>query len=449
MPTNYDPIVFASSYESELEYFAKLVGRDRIIGTIFFGGGTPSLAPPSLVGKILNKISELWTVAQDAEISIEVNPTSVESLKLVAFKAVGINRISIGVQSLDDEELKFLGRKHSSDEAVLAINEAKKIFNDRCSLDLIYALHGQDLKKWSNNLRRAAELSPCHVSSYQLMIEPGTIFNKLYRENKIRLPSDDETAEMYSMCRDILSEYGIEQYEVSNYAVDGYECLHNINYWKSGEYIGIGPGAHGRLCIDSDNIGLLISEDRARKLALGAEMGNIRSNIESDLEISKNCDLKDHIGSSKSNVMENTMISHVNGACNNGRKNPLQDSVSNTTSIKSDGYNIRYATVVVKDPKSWVKSVNAIGHGIVTLEPVSKEEFANEFLIMGLRLKEGVSEKELNRYLSANILDIVDSVKFDKMRDAGLIEYDDKLKNLHIPLDKLILADYIIRELCK
>jgi oxygen-independent coproporphyrinogen-3 oxidase len=213
----------------------------RRIDSIFFGGGTPSLAPPSLIEAIIKKIAP----HADTEITLEANPTSVEASKFRDYAAAGVNRVSIGVQSFTPEHLHFLGREHSADEAIKAIALAAKFFT-RYSFDLIYMLPQQPLEKWQKELDYALTLANGHISLYQLTIEKGTKFFSLHRQKAFVLPNENEAADAYEMTNAIMESAGLPNYEVSNYAKLGQECKHNLTYWRYGDYIGIGPGAHGR-----------------------------------------------------------------------------------------------------------------------------------------------------------------------------------------------------------
>ncbi len=236
---------FLKAYESELEFFANKIGK-RKVKTIFFGGGTPSLMPISLVSGILQKISKLWQVDKNCEITLEANPTSFEAAKFQDLKNVGINRLSIGIQALNDEDLKFLGREHSSKEAIQTIEIAQKIF-DNFSFDLIYARPNQNLKSWENELKQAIGFGTKHLSLYQLTIEKGTKFYSKFQRGEFEMPSEELAAEMYEMTNQIASEADFEHYEISNYAKKSFESKHNLVYWQGGDYIGIGAGAHSRV----------------------------------------------------------------------------------------------------------------------------------------------------------------------------------------------------------
>ncbi len=244
MEVNND-VDWQKAYISELEYFFEFT-KNSEISTIFFGGGTPSLMPISLIEAILNKIHSLYKVASDVEISLEANPTSSEALKFQNFKKLGINRLSIGVQSLIDQDLQFLGRAHSASEALETIEMAKKYFNN-FSFDLIYARPKQTLKSWEKELKKALKLDPPHLSLYQLTIEKGTEFFNLYRDKKFQLADQEKLADFYELTDSICANANLIKYETSNYAKSKFQAKHNLNYWQYGDYIGIGAGAHTRI----------------------------------------------------------------------------------------------------------------------------------------------------------------------------------------------------------
>ncbi len=225
-------------------YAAKTSGRT--VDTIFFGGGTPSLIPPATVGAVLEEIADLWDIASDCEITLEANPTSVEADRFAGIRAAGVNRLSLGIQALDDSALKFLGREHSTAEALAAIDLARQHFK-RFSFDLIYARPNQTPAAWQTELNRALTLAGDHLSVYQLTLEPGTHFYTRARQGDLSLPDENTQAVLYEMTQDILTQAGMPAYEISNHAAPGSECRHNLLYWQYGEYVGVGPGAHGRL----------------------------------------------------------------------------------------------------------------------------------------------------------------------------------------------------------
>lgn len=236
-----------AAYLKSLEHYAEKLGP-CVIGSVFFGGGTPSLMRPETVKAILDKIHALFPCANDLEITLEANPTSVENAKFTAFRDAGVNRVSIGVQALNDTDLKFLGRKHSVTEAEHALEIAKNIF-ERFSFDLIYARPQQTIAEWELELERALSLARGHLSLYQLTIERSTPFHYDHAQGLFQVPGEDMAAEFYLRTQEILSAAGLPAYEVSNHAAPGHESKHNLVYWHYGDYIGIGPGAHGRLTI--------------------------------------------------------------------------------------------------------------------------------------------------------------------------------------------------------
>jgi len=234
---------------SELRHAAQLT-PDRSVQSIFFGGGTPSLMAPDTVSAIIDEVAKLWHIGNNIEITLEANPTSVESGKFEDFNTAGVNRISMGIQALNDNDLRRLGRLHSTLEALQAFDIAKQYF-DRVSFDLIYARQDQSLAAWQTELNRALDLTVDHLSLYQLTVESGTRFGQLYDIGKLKgLPDDDLAADMYQATNDICTRAGLNNYEVSNYARTGTESHHNMIYWRYGDYIGIGPGAHGRITVN-------------------------------------------------------------------------------------------------------------------------------------------------------------------------------------------------------
>ena len=241
---NIDQEQWVCAYLRSLEFYAKKMPDKHVI-SIFFGGGTPSLMEAVTVAAIIDKVQSLWSVANDIEITLEANPTSVENDKLKAFKDAGINRLSLGVQALNNNDLKFLGREHDAGEALRAIDLAQKYF-DKSSFDLIYARPNQRLSDWEAELRRAIELSSGHLSLYQLTIERNTPFYMRHSRGEFSIPDDVKGAEFYHLTQDVMEEAGLPAYEVSNHANAGDECRHNLIYWLMAYYIGIGAGAHGR-----------------------------------------------------------------------------------------------------------------------------------------------------------------------------------------------------------
>ena len=241
---------FRATLRAELAWEAARLGPRRLT-SVFFGGGTPSLMEPETVALLLEDAFRLFEPAPDIEITLEANPTSVEAAKLRAFRAAGVNRASLGVQSLDPEALRMLGRQHSASQAVAALETARAIF-PRLSFDLIYARPGQTEASWRGELRAALALAADHLSLYQLTIEPGTAFEALHRRGDIVLPEDDDAAALYEATADEAARFGLLPYEISNYAQPGAESRHNLAYWRYADYAGIGPGAHGRVTVGGD-----------------------------------------------------------------------------------------------------------------------------------------------------------------------------------------------------
>jgi putative oxygen-independent coproporphyrinogen III oxidase len=295
-----DEARFLRGYETEIAAMAARA-PGRTVSSIFFGGGTPSLMRPSSVQAILDCIGKHWTIAADAEVTLEANPTSVEATRFQGFRAAGVNRVSLGVQALDDAALKELGRLHTAQEALDAVAVARSIFA-RYSFDLIYARPRQTPKAWAAELKRAIAEAAEHLSLYQLTIEPGTPFFGLHRTGKLTVPDEDLARDLYDLTQTVCSDAGLPAYEISNHARPGAECRHNLVYWRGHDYAGVGPGAHGRLTVD-------------------------------------------------------------------GR---------------------RIATETEKRPESWLIRVEASGSGMVVDENLTSGEVADEYLLMGLRLAEGI-----------------------------------------------------------
>ena len=246
------------SYTNQLREMKKQLLEHRVnsnkLNAVFFGGGTPSLMPLEIIESILNTSADLFGFKENIEISLEANPSSYEKDKFYDLKNIGINRLSIGVQSLNDKNLKFLGRLHNSMDAKVAVEHAAKTFNN-VSVDLIYALHGQKILEWTNELEEFLENNNLqHLSLYQLTIEQGTKFFTDYKKGLLNVIDNDHAADFYKVSNEILKNHNFFKYEVSNYAKKGFECKHNLNYWKSENWIGIGPGAYGRIWSSKSNI---------------------------------------------------------------------------------------------------------------------------------------------------------------------------------------------------
>ena len=246
---------FVRAFNRSLAYQARLAPH-RMVTSIFFGGGTPSLMAPKTVEALLAAIQTHFSVSAKAEISMEANPTSVEATRLADYRRAGVNRLSIGVQALNDHDLKALGRKHSVEEAIAAIQLAQRSF-ERTSFDLIYARPAQTVDDWRQELMQAIDLAAEHLSLYQLTIEPGTMFEQRVRAGQLKPLGDDDARRLFDITQDICASRGLPAYEISNHARPGAESIHNLTYWRYGEYAGIGPGAHGRLLINGQRIALI------------------------------------------------------------------------------------------------------------------------------------------------------------------------------------------------
>jgi oxygen-independent coproporphyrinogen-3 oxidase len=241
-----DQQVWLDAYISEIDRIARTTD-DRTLSSLFFGGGTPSLMEPFVVDGILQKIQQTWALSNDMEITLEANPSSVEAERFRQYAGSGVNRVSLGVQALNNQDLQKLGRLHTAYEALAAIETARKTF-DRVSFDLIYARQDQTLDQWSNELAEALSMQPDHLSLYQLTIEDGTAFGDRAAVGKLKgLPSEDLAADMFELTQEQTRANGLPAYEVSNHAASNQQSRHNLIYWRGGDYAGIGPGAHGRI----------------------------------------------------------------------------------------------------------------------------------------------------------------------------------------------------------
>jgi putative oxygen-independent coproporphyrinogen III oxidase len=323
-----DEARFVRAFSTEIATTAARV-PGRTVSTIFFGGGTPSLMQPGTVGAVLDAIGKHWQVAPDVEVTLEANPTSVEATRFRGYRAAGVNRVSLGVQALDDKVLAELGRMHTAREALDAVAVARGIF-DRYSFDLIYARPRQQPQQWADELSRALAEAGDHLSLYQLTIEADTPFAALHAAGKLAIPDDDLGRTLYDTTQEICATHGLPAYEISNHARPGGECRHNLVYWRGQEYAGIGPGAHGRLDIDGD----------------------------------------------------------------------------------------RHATATEKRPETWLMRVEASGHGLVTDDVLLREEMADEFLLMGLRLAEGIDTARFTALAGRTL----DPSRIAMLQEHGLIE---------------------------
>ncbi len=296
---------FAAAFADEMSAMRDRTGP-RDVASVFLGGGTPSLMKPKTVGAILEAVASRWNLVAGAEITLEANPSSVEAGRFRGYRDAGVNRVSLGVQALDDRDLRFLGRLHDVEQALHAIRLARETF-PRLSFDLIYARPGQTADAWQSELEQAIGHAADHLSLYQLTIEEGTPFHALHAAGKIAVPDTDAAADLYALTQEVTAAHGLPAYEISNHARPGAESRHNLIYWRYGEYVGVGPGAHGRF----------------------VEAGR------------------------------------------------------------------RVVTFTEKMPETWLNLVEARGHGVTGGETLTRAEEADEFLLMGLRLAEGI---DLDRY---------------------------------------------------
>jgi oxygen-independent coproporphyrinogen-3 oxidase len=328
--TAIDEARFAAAFVREIATTAERVPR-REVSSIFLGGGTPSLMAPATVGAILEAIGRHWRVVPDVEVTLEANPTSVEATRFAGYRTAGVNRVSLGVQALDDASLKALGRLHTAREALDAVAIARRSFA-RYSFDLIYARPNQTPQRWADELELAIAEAAEHLSLYQLTIEEGTPFFGLHAAGKLETPDEATARTLYDVTQTICARHGLPGYEISNHARPGAECRHNLVYWRGEEYAGIGPGAHGRLDIDG----------------------------------------------------------------------------------------VRHATATERRPESWLMRVEASGHGVVTDDGLNSEERADEFLLMGLRLAEGIDPKRYARLAGRPL----DPERVALLREEGAITVD-------------------------
>ena len=324
----FDEDAFVESYLTEINQTAQLV-PDRTVRSIFFGGGTPSLMKPLSVEKIINAISTKWQLSNDVEITLEANPTSVEADKFEAIRLAGVNRVSLGVQSLRAEPLAALGRLHSVEDAIKAVELAQSIFG-RVSYDLIYARPHQTLDEWREELTQALNLANDHISLYALTIESGTRYYDLFRAGKLKMPNAELSAQFYELTQEICESFGLPAYEISNHAKPGQESRHNLTYWQYGEYAGIGPGAHGRLLIEGT----------------------------------------------------------------------------------------RHATSTERMPFKWDEYVSSKGDGFVEFDVLSAGEQSDEYLLMGLRLKTGISPSRFEALAGQKLR----QPQIDHLTEIGFVE---------------------------
>lgn len=328
---------YVDAFAREMAWFADR-SKGRPLTSIFFGGGTPSLMTPQTLGAILDAAAGHWAVAPDAEITLEANPTSVEAQNFAALRSAGVNRVSVGVQSLNDEALKFLGRQHSAKEALAAFQLAAKTF-ERVSFDMIYARPKQSAQEWRTELGEALSYAEGHMSLYQLTIEPKTRFADLHAAGKLAVTGESLALALYDVTQELTAAAGLPAYEVSNHAAPGHECRHNVLYWRYGDYAGVGPGAHSRLSLED-----------------GGRIG-----------------------------------------CSTRRS-----------------------------PEAWLEQVSTRGDGIENTESLSGEDRADEYLLMGLRLNEGIS---LKRHRALGGAALAPS-RVETLEAEGLVKLDTKAERL-------------------
>lgn len=345
---------YAAAFERELQTMRERVGA-REVTSIFLGGGTPSLMRPETVAAILDRIGKLWTVRDDAEVTLEANPSSVEARRFRGYRAAGVNRVSLGVQALNDADLKFLGRLHTVEDALHAIGLAREIF-PRLSFDLIYARPGQTPDGWEAELEQAIGHAADHLSLYQLTIEEGTPFFALHQAGRLAVPNAERAAQLYQLTQDVTARNGLPAYEISNHARPGAESRHNLVYWRYGSYVGVGPGAHGRFLEDGS----------------------------------------------------------------------------------------RTVTIAEKIPELWLKQVEETGNGIADGESLTGSQSADEFLLMGLRLKEGIDLKRHEQLAGESISE----ERIRILSQEGLVETAGE-NRLRATPDGMLVLDAVVADLAR
>ena len=347
-----DETRFARAFAAEIAATAARA-PGRTVSTIFFGGGTPSLMQPATIAAVLDSISQHWHVAADAEVTLEANPTSVEATRFRGYRSAGVNRVSLGVQALDDRALGALGRLHTAREALDAVAIARSVF-ERYSFDLIYARPQQTPEQWEEELKRALAEAAEHLSLYQLTIEQDTPFATLHAAGKLITPDDDAARALYDTTQEVCAAHGLPAYEISNHARPGSECRHNLVYWRAQEYAGVGPGAHGRLDIDGS----------------------------------------------------------------------------------------RHATATEKRPEAWLERVESHGNELITDDVLTREEMADEFLLMGLRLAEGIDPARYTTLMNRSL----DPARIAALREHGLVETTEEGR-LRVSLPGFPVLDAVVADL--
>jgi putative oxygen-independent coproporphyrinogen III oxidase len=345
---------FAAAFATELATMRERTGPRRVT-SIFLGGGTPSLMKSETVGAVLDAVARNWTVADAAEVTLEANPSSVEASRFRGYREAGVNRVSLGVQALNDADLRFLGRLHNVEEALVAIRLAREIF-PRMSFDLIYARPGQTPDAWAAELDAAIGHAVDHLSLYQLTIEEGTPFHALHATGKLVPPKPETAAELYRVTQEVTAARGLPAYEISNHAKPGAESRHNLTYWRYGEYVGVGPGAHGRFV------------ERGR----------------------------------------------------------------------------RTVTIAERMPETWLNLVEARGHGVTGGEVLTRAEETDEFLLMGLRLSEGI---DLARYEEISGQPF-QTPRLSLLQDEGLVEQVGNSRLRATPTGMIVL-DAVVADLAR
>ncbi len=354
---NVDQDSWLKAYAAEIQHLGHLTDYAHPVTSVFFGGGTPSLVRPDILEGVLNEITSVWGLSPNAEITLEANPVGLDRPLLVDLKTAGITRFSMGVQSLDDAALSFLGRTHNAADAIAAFALARDVF-DYASLDMIYARPDQTVDAWTAELTTALALAPDHLSAYQLTIEQGTNFGKLYQAGRLTLPEEDLQIGLYDVTQSLCHDAGLAAYEVSNHARSGHESRHNIQCWQGSPYIGIGPGAHGRVDVEGQ----------------------------------------------------------------------------------------RHASIGIKQPAAWLASASnlSVGHGLASLERLSKEEVFEERMMFGLRLVEGVSLSNITENAEVPV-GALDLVKINFLVSAGLLE--DRQDRLVATRSGRLVLDRLVAEL--
>ncbi len=328
-----DQDAWRDALRAELRYYPPLL-QGRTITSVFFGGGTPSLMPPTTIAAILAALAAAWPLAADAEITLEANPTHLETHHFPAFRAAGINRLSLGVQALRDDALHFLGREHAAAQAEAAIAATARHF-DRWSFDLIWGRPGQTLADWEAELDHALSFGPRHLSLYQLSIEDNTAFARRWQQGEFVLPDADTLADLDAVTEERAAAHGLVRYETSSFAAPGQECRHNLGYWRYQDYLGIGPGAHGRITL-------------------------------------------------------------------------------------ADGQKI--ATETHRMPERWLRQVTGDGHGRNGWLPLSQQEQTEELLLLGLRIRDGISAERWQAVSGVTLADFMARAAVRELITAGLLE---------------------------